>query len=442
MLMHACMLLHVAPREYPCTRDEKQYMCPSCVLAAALPQTGGDGQAAAAAVTDKPIEAHQTPQPADTPTPSELAVRAARPAHTSCSSACVRACLVSCTAGRVLTVPVVHTLPACLAPLSVLLMQAPPALELGPSAVSGSRPPSLGDALEAGYAAARQAVRSSNGIRVLLMLLQVRARVRARVCAAGACLRVQAGAGAWRAGVSGLVPGRCACDRNPRCNHRSAAAPQSRQHLAPAAADRVRALACQAVLGLARDASIRHILAKLQVGKLLAELVREPLGPGAGGGSSSRREVSAGSEGGAGGNTGARACAGPQAGGRCGCRCAVLSTLAARCTDAPAPRSWPPSHAHRVCVTLPHHANAPQLVLNTQQVPSGRSASTGRPWSSSPSPPAAAAAPAGARRHGWQRQQPRTLPHPHSSRLSELPSRLPRPSATSHRSCCCSCMST
>lgn len=52
-------------------------------------------------------------------------------------------------------------------------LQAPPALELGPSAVSAGRPPSLGDALEAGYAAARQAVRSSNGIRVLLMLLQV-----------------------------------------------------------------------------------------------------------------------------------------------------------------------------------------------------------------------------------------------------------------------------
>jgi len=42
---------------------------------------------------------------------------------------------------------------------------------------------------------------------------------------------------------------------------------QSRQHLAPAAADRVRALACMAVLGLARDASIRHILTKLQVSK-------------------------------------------------------------------------------------------------------------------------------------------------------------------------------
>lgn len=158
--------------------------------------------------------------------------------------------------------------------------------------------------------------------------------------------------------------------------------PQSRQHLAPAAADRVRALACMAVLGLARDASIRHILTKLQVcwafacwehppraffvtffqlpqgrmcvlelhqachshrtfalafapthplshrhqrlvleavmhlfvyacvccdlqvGKLLAELVREPLGPGAAGGSSSRREVNAGSEAGASGNTG------------------------------------------------------------------------------------------------------------------------------------------
>jgi hypothetical protein len=33
--------------------------------------------------------------------------------------------------------------------------------------------PSLGEALEASYAAARQAVRASNGIRVLLMLLQV-----------------------------------------------------------------------------------------------------------------------------------------------------------------------------------------------------------------------------------------------------------------------------
>jgi hypothetical protein len=166
---------------------------------------------------------------------------------------------------------------------------------------------------------------------------------------------------------------------------------QSRQHLAPAAADRVRALACMAVLGLARDSSIRHILTKLQVrtprrccccchlpsavavfvtmnsrqrlaryhglgpvcrpwsnancqclscrqqssgqlefkthtmtchmmcwdqsvcsmycswlqvGKLLAELVREPLGPGAGGGSSSRREVNAGSEPGSAGNMG------------------------------------------------------------------------------------------------------------------------------------------
>lgn len=46
-------------------------------------------------------------------------------------------------------------------------------LELGPSAVSNRGWPSLGEALEAGYAAARQAVRASNGIRVLLMLLQV-----------------------------------------------------------------------------------------------------------------------------------------------------------------------------------------------------------------------------------------------------------------------------
>lgn len=42
----------------------------------------------------------------------------------------------------------------------------------------------------------------------------------------------------------------------------------------------------------------------VQVGKLLAELVREPLGPGAGGGSSSRREVNAGSEPGTAGNMG------------------------------------------------------------------------------------------------------------------------------------------
>lgn len=77
--------------------------------------------------------------------------------------------------------------------------------------MAGSGWPSLGDALEAGYAAARQSVRASNGIRVFLMLLQ------------------------------------------------------SRQHLAPASADRVRALACSALLGLARDGSIRHILTKLQV---------------------------------------------------------------------------------------------------------------------------------------------------------------------------------
>eukprot|EP00775_Hariotina_reticulata_P010780 gene10779-10936_t len=123
-------------------------------------------------------------------------------------------------------------------------LEAPPALELGPSAVAHPGRPSLGDALEAGYAAARQAVRSSNGIRVLLMLLQ------------------------------------------------------TQQHLAPAAADRVRALACSAVLGLARDSSIRHILTKLQVSKLLAELVREPVAPGAPGhANSSRREGDAGAEG-------------------------------------------------------------------------------------------------------------------------------------------------
>jgi hypothetical protein len=42
----------------------------------------------------------------------------------------------------------------------------------------------------------------------------------------------------------------------------------------------------------------------VQVGKLLAELVREPVAPGAGGGNSSRREVNAGSESGTGGHMG------------------------------------------------------------------------------------------------------------------------------------------
>jgi hypothetical protein len=88
---------------------------------------------------------------------------------------------------------------------------APPSLELGPSAVGGAAaPPTLGDALESGYAAARQAVRAANGIRVLLSLLQ------------------------------------------------------SRQHFAAAAADRARALTVAALLGLARDAPIRHILNRLQ----------------------------------------------------------------------------------------------------------------------------------------------------------------------------------
>jgi hypothetical protein len=48
-------------------------------------------------------------------------------------------------------------------------------------------------------------------------------------------------------------------------HHNTCSVLQSRQHLAPAAADRVRALSCSAVLGLARDSSIRHILTKLQV---------------------------------------------------------------------------------------------------------------------------------------------------------------------------------
>eukprot|EP00899_Mesostigma_viride_P002695 jgi/Mesvir1/12426/Mv00591-RA.2 len=49
------------------------------------------------------------------------------------------------------------------------------------------------------------------------------------------------------------------------------------------AADTIRALACRVLLGLARDPAIAHILNKLQIGKVLSELMREPL-PGRGGG--------------------------------------------------------------------------------------------------------------------------------------------------------------
>ncbi|KAJ7966081.1 DDB1-and CUL4-associated factor-like 1 [Quillaja saponaria] len=75
--------------------------------------------------------------------------------------------------------------------------------------------------LEQGYRQAREAVRSNNGIKVLLHLLQ------------------------------------------PRI------------YSSPAALDCLRALACRVLLGLARDDTIAHILTKLQVGKKLSELIRD-----------------------------------------------------------------------------------------------------------------------------------------------------------------------
>nr|KYP57208.1 Protein VPRBP [Cajanus cajan] len=75
--------------------------------------------------------------------------------------------------------------------------------------------------LEQGYRQAREAVRSNNGIKVLLHLLQ------------------------------------------PRI------------YSPPAALDCLRALSCRVLLGLARDDTIAHILTKLQVGKKLSELIRD-----------------------------------------------------------------------------------------------------------------------------------------------------------------------
>ncbi|XP_027354388.1 DDB1- and CUL4-associated factor homolog 1 isoform X2 [Abrus precatorius] len=75
--------------------------------------------------------------------------------------------------------------------------------------------------LEQGYRQARDAVRSNNGIKVLLHLLQ------------------------------------------PRI------------YSPPAALDCLRALACRVLLGLARDDTIAHILTRLQVGKKLSELIRD-----------------------------------------------------------------------------------------------------------------------------------------------------------------------
>ncbi|KAL9226932.1 hypothetical protein vseg_002688 [Gypsophila vaccaria] len=75
--------------------------------------------------------------------------------------------------------------------------------------------------LEQGYRHAREAVRSNNGIKSLLQLLQTR-----------------------------VV-------------------------MSPATLDCLRALACRVLLGLARDDTIAHILTKLQVGKKLSELIRD-----------------------------------------------------------------------------------------------------------------------------------------------------------------------
>ncbi|XP_043712556.1 DDB1- and CUL4-associated factor homolog 1-like isoform X2 [Telopea speciosissima] len=90
-------------------------------------------------------------------------------------------------------------------------------ISLGP----GTGCAGLAAMLEQGYRQAREAVRSNNGIKVLLHLLHPRI----------------------------LTP--------------------------PTALDCIRALACRVLLGLARDESIAHILTKLQVGKKLSELIRD-----------------------------------------------------------------------------------------------------------------------------------------------------------------------
>ncbi|OWM77237.1 hypothetical protein CDL15_Pgr028874 [Punica granatum] len=86
---------------------------------------------------------------------------------------------------------------------------------------TGAGSAGLAAQLEQGYRLARDAVRANNGIKVLLHLLQ------------------------------------------PRI------------YSPPSALDCLRALACRALLGLARDDTIAHILTKLQVGKKLSELIRD-----------------------------------------------------------------------------------------------------------------------------------------------------------------------
>nr|XP_024375694.1 DDB1- and CUL4-associated factor homolog 1-like isoform X2 [Physcomitrium patens] len=106
-------------------------------------------------------------------------------------------------------------------------------ISLGPGA-GGS---GLAAYMEQGYRYAREAVRANNGIKVLLHLLYPRT----------------------------VLP--------------------------PPALDCIRALSCRVLLGLARDDTIAHILTKLQVGKLLSELLRD-------GGGQAGRQASAGGIGG------------------------------------------------------------------------------------------------------------------------------------------------
>ncbi|GLI63938.1 hypothetical protein VaNZ11_007079, partial [Volvox africanus] len=89
----------------------------------------------------------------------------------------------------------------------------------------------LGQALEAGYVHARQVVRQANGIRSLMQLLQ------------------------------------------PRHGQGPNAVP-------PGPLDRIRALACRALIGMAGDPAMRQILTRLQLARLLSDLMREPLAAG------------------------------------------------------------------------------------------------------------------------------------------------------------------
>ncbi|KAL6496597.1 hypothetical protein OROGR_029855 [Orobanche gracilis] len=93
---------------------------------------------------------------------------------------------------------------------------------------AGAGSAGLATQLEQSYHQAREVVRSNNGIKVLLHLLQ------------------------------------------------------RRIYRSPASLDCLRALACRALLGLARDDTIAHILKKLQVGKKLSELIRDSGSPNPG----------------------------------------------------------------------------------------------------------------------------------------------------------------